>query len=226
MAQPILRPPGNLLVLVGPAGAGKTTLAHRLIDAAPERRGFSVSHTTRPIRSTETDHLDYHFVSRGEFEALRAVGGFVESAEVHGNLYGTSRAEVERKTADGSDLIFDIDIEGAQNLARAFPARTRLFFVLPPGWDVLVARLEGRGSETPATLGRRLRTARAELEALLASALSWHLLCNDDIDATATALDAAVSGPWPPERRARDWQLAEAFAAAARQDLRTAPEAP
>ena len=223
MAQLAPTSAGKLWVLVGPAGAGKTTLAHRLIAADPRHRAFSVSHTTRPMRATETDHVDYHFVSRPDFEALRAGGGLAEWAEVHGNFYGTSKDEIEHKTTAGRDLIFDIDIEGARNLAAAFPRRTRLFFILPPSWAVLVARLERRGSETEATLRRRLRTARAELEALWASPLHWRLLCNDDLEVTDARLQAAVAGPWPPPRRDSDWLLVESFVTAARADSRTAP---
>ncbi len=189
---------GKLVVLVGPAGAGKTTLAHRVIDRAPERRGFSVSHTTRPMRATEHDGVDYWFVTRPEFEHLRDRGGFAEWAEVHGNYYGTSRAEIERLTGAGRDVFFDIDIVGAHNLWRQYPSEVRLIFVLPPSWPVLVQRLVDRGTETEATLRRRLRTARRELQAVLESPAPWTVIHNDDLARATADLERAVVGALQP----------------------------
>jgi guanylate kinase len=188
---------GKLVVLVGPAGAGKTTLAHRVIDEQPASRGFSVSHTTRPIRATERDGVDYHFVDRAAFEQLRDAGGFAEWAEVHGNLYGTSHAEIQRLTGAGRTVFFDVDIVGAHNLWRQYPQQTRLVFVLPPSWAQLVARLQARGTETDQTLRRRLQTARHELQALRASTAPWWLVVNDDL-ARATAALAAIAAQVPP----------------------------
>ncbi len=189
---------GRLVVLVGPAGAGKTTLAHRVIDLAPSRRGFSVSHTTRPIRATEHDGVDYWFVDRPYFESLRDHNGFAEWAEVHGNYYGTSRAEIERLTSAGRDVFFDVDIVGAHNLWRQYPESIRLIFVLPPSWQVLVQRLINRGTETDASLHRRLRTARRELQALLESPAPWTVVHNDDLPRATADLERAVCEPLQP----------------------------
>lgn len=206
---------GKLVVLVGPAGAGKTTLAHRVIDNAPQMRGFSVSHTTRPIRMTETDGADYHFVARPVFESLRDQGGFVEWAEVHGNLYGTSRAELERLTGAGRTVFFDVDIVGAHNLWRQYPQQTRLVFVLAPSWPVLVDRLTGRGTETDATLRRRLRTARTELQELLVSPAPWWIVHNDMLDDAVAQLEAVVGEtPPPPSEPRTDATVAAALQAA------------
>lgn len=189
---------GLLLVLVGPAGAGKTTLAHRLLANAPEQRAFSVSHTTRPQRPGEQHGVDYYFVTRSEFEALRAADGFVESAEVHGNLYGTSVQEIVRLRMAGRDVLFDIDIEGAHNIWRQFPEATRLAFVLPPGWPVLVERLLARGTEDEDSVRRRLNTARQELQALLASPAPWHVVINDTLAKAVAQLEPLFAALPPP----------------------------
>ncbi len=185
----------RLLVFVGPAGAGKTTIAHRLRAARPERRAFSVSHTTRPMRAGERDGEDYHFVSREAFETLRDQHGFAEWAEVHGNLYGTSVAEIERLRSAGKDMLFDIDIQGAHSLYRLYEHETWLCFLLPPSWPVLVARLLGRGTETEETVKRRLRTARLELLGVLESPAPWHVVVNDALDRTHTELEARLDDP-------------------------------
>lgn len=192
---------GRAIIFVGPAGAGKTTLAHRLIDKNPDVRGFSVSHTTRAIRPTETDGVDYHFLDRPDFEALIAQDAFLEWALVHDNYYGTARSEVERHLAAGRDVFFDIDIQGALNLYNNLADRALLVFITPPSWQVLVARLEGRGSETEQTLRRRLRTARDEFRAVRDSDLPWHVVINDALPQAERDLELLLAasrlGPQP-----------------------------
>lgn len=203
---------GRLIVLVGPAGAGKTTIAHRLVQAASQRRGFSVSHTTRPIRPNEVHGRDYWFVSRPEFETLRDAGGMAEWAEVHGNLYGTSRAEITRHLAAGRDILFDIDIVGAHNLLAAYPAQTRLCFVVPPSWQALKARLVARGTETDATLRRRLHTARTELHAVLASQAAWSVIRNDVLDDAVAEAESLFAAAPPQADAVADDPIVLAFA--------------
>ncbi len=154
---------GELFIVSSPSGAGKTTLIRRVLeDPALSRLYFSVSHTTRPPRTGETDGREYHFVSRETFVALREADGFLESAEVHGNLYGTSRGEVEPRLAAGIDVLLDIDVQGARQVRSRIPDVVKIF-VFPPARDVLEARLRARGTDSPESVNRRLAAAAREM---------------------------------------------------------------
>ena len=146
-----------LLILSSPSGAGKTTLTRKLEEKFPELR-FSISHTTRPPRATEKDGEDYHFVDRPTFESLVVSGAFLEWAEVHGNLYGTSIDEIERgRAAPGCrGMIFDIDYQGARQIRAKQPDVVGVF-ILPPSMEELLRRLRGRASETEEVV-QRLKT--------------------------------------------------------------------
>jgi guanylate kinase len=167
-----------LLILSSPSGAGKTTLTRMLLEDAPQLR-FSVSHTTRAPRAKEVDGRDYHFVDRDGFLELVAQGAFLEWAEVHGNLYGTSTAEVHRARAvEGcTGMIFDIDYQGARQIRSKIPDVVSVF-ILPPSMQELERRLRGRASETEETLRRRYAVAEREIEHY---ALFDYVIVNDDL---------------------------------------------
>lgn len=156
---------GRLIVLAGPTAVGKGTVAAWIREHHPEI-AMSVSATTRPPRPGEIDGTHYHFVSPEEFDRLIENDGLLEWATVHGvNRYGTPRAPVERKLAQGESVLLEIDLQGARQVREALP-EAYLVFLAPPSWDELVSRLVGRGTETEAERERRLATAREELAAV------------------------------------------------------------
>jgi len=150
------------VVLSAPSGAGKTTIARALVEGR-EDVVFSVSVTTRPARDHEVDGVDYHFLSEPKFSAMIEADEFVEWAEVHGHLYGTSQKALQDALDKGRFLILDVDVQGAMQMRQRVPDAV-LVFVLPPAADALVERLRERGSEGEDTLTRRIENARGELE--------------------------------------------------------------
>ncbi len=164
------------VVLAGPSGTGKTTLARGLVASSP-RYCFAVSATTRPPRPGEVDGVDYHFVERARFLEMVDRGEFAEWAEVHGELYGTPRVEIETAAREGRRVVLDIDVQGARQIRKAYPDAT-LIFVLPPSVPEMLRRLRGRGTEDHGRVARRLRSALAELRAA-----EWfdYVVVNDDL---------------------------------------------
>jgi guanylate kinase len=165
------------VILSAPSGGGKTTIARRLL-ATRADLGYSVSCTTRAPRGNERDGTDYYFISREQFEERRERGDFAEWAEVHGNLYGTLKSEVQRVLDSGRHVMMDIDVQGAKSFHQAFPSAV-LVFVLPPSADVLRDRLAARSTEQPEVLALRLRNARDELRAI---ADYHYIVVNEDLD--------------------------------------------
>lgn len=196
--------PFLLLILSSPSGAGKTTLTRKLQDRFPAVR-FSVSHTTRKPRANEVDGKDYHFVTRDEFDELVAKDAFVEWAEVHGNCYGTSRAEIERARSEPgvSGMIFDIDYQGARQIRAKIPDVVSVF-ILPPSMIELERRLKGRASETEESIQRRFRAAIEEIEHY---GFFDYLVVNDDIETAFNHLVGVVLAE--RSRRTRRAELAE-----------------
>jgi guanylate kinase len=177
---------GDLFIVSSPSGAGKTTLIRRVLKD-PRIGGtlhFSVSHTTRPPRTGERDGVEYHFVDEAEFRAIEVRGGFLEWAVVHGNLYGTSRAEVEPRLERGLDVLLDIDVQGARQVRSHVPDAVKVI-VFPPSREVLEARLKARASDAPEVVVRRLAAARKEME-------EWgefdYAIINEDLEAAVDEL--------------------------------------
>lgn len=152
---------GNIYLVCAPSGAGKTTLVRALLERDPNVR-LSVSHTTRPARPGENDGRDYHFVAREAFLAMAERGEFLESAEVHGNLYGTSEKWVRTQLHAGNDTVLEIDWQGARQVRGLVPEAVGIF-ILPPSLEVLQQRLRDRRQDSPAVIERRLEAARGEI---------------------------------------------------------------
>jgi len=151
---------GTLFVISAPSGAGKTSLVAEMV-RADQKLGVSVSHTTRPMREGEKDGVNYHFVSRAEFEAMISRGEFLEHADVFGNYYGTSMVWVRETLARGHDVILEIDWQGAEQVRRLIPECVSVFIV-PPSYEILRDRLVGRGTDASDVVERRLSEAREE----------------------------------------------------------------
>jgi len=179
---------GVLVVLAGTSGAGKGTLGRRLREQDPTLR-WSVSWTSRAPRPGEREGIDYHFVTREEFEALRDRKGFLESFEVYGDLKGTPRQFVEDALADGHDVLVEIDVNGALAVRDRIPDAL-LVFVCAPSREEQRRRLESRGADDPEAIERRL--ARAETEEQVARERFDVLIVNDDVDRAAAELAAIV----------------------------------
>jgi guanylate kinase len=186
------------IILSAPSGGGKTTIARALLQRRPDL-GYSVSCTTRTPRNDEQNGRDYYFMSRAEFLAERERGAFAESAEVHGNLYGTLRREVERVLSGGQHVVMDIDVQGARQFQRAFP-QSVLVFVLPPSADVLLERLRKRQTETSAELAARLQSALQELQAIDGYE---YVVVNDDLERAVQGVSAIVDAEVMKRERLR-----------------------
>lgn len=152
-----------LIVLSAPSGAGKTTIARRLLSDFSALR-FSISATTRAIREGERDGIDYYFLSREDFDRRIAQNELVEYEEIFGNYYGTLKSEIDRALDQGENLIFDVDVKGGLSLKRLYPDDTVLIFVKPPSMKELRARIEKRGTDSNEEITTRLERAAWELE--------------------------------------------------------------
>lgn len=195
----------RIVVLSAPSGGGKTTIAKAVREKYPERFGFSVSATTRKPRAGERDGVDYHFWTRERFLAEVKAGKFLEHAEYAGELYGTLKSEVDKVLQSGLHVLLDIEVEGARQVRRQFPApRSVSLFILPSDPRVLLARLKTRQSESPDEIRQRLDRALHELEQ--ASKFDC-LIRNDDLDTAVDNVVAIAEGRRAPQwaQDDRDW---------------------
>ena len=153
--------PGNLFVVAAPSGAGKSSLVKSLLEL-DHQLVVSISHTTRAPRGQEQQDREYHFIDEPAFRAMVAHGDFFEWAEVHGHLYGTSRAAIEERIKGGQDVVLEIDWQGALQIKKLFPNAV-LIFILPPSWAELLQRLQRRGEDRPEVIAQRMANARIEV---------------------------------------------------------------
>jgi guanylate kinase len=203
---------GILFVISSPSGGGKGTLIRRLRESVPGV-GYSVSRTTRAPRPGEADGVSYQVVSREEFERKRQANGFLEWAVVHGNLYGTTRAAVRQETAQGRDVILEIDVQGARAVRKAMRSVVSVF-ILPPSYEVLRERLTARMTERPEELELRLGNARGEVEQYK---FFDYVILNDEVERAAAQL-ASVVWAERARRRRQEWvarRVLETFGAPA-----------
>ncbi|XXF80568.1 guanylate kinase [Myxococcaceae bacterium GXIMD 01537] len=188
MTEPTSPQPGLLLVLSAPSGAGKTTLAHRLLKDLPEGL-FSISYTTRAPRGKERDGVDYRFIDVATFQEKIERGEFVEWAEVHNNFYGSPRSVVHEAREKRTVAIFDIDVQGGQAIKRQYPDAV-LVFVLPPSMEELERRLRDRKTDSDETIRKRMLVSRSEMERGAAS--YDYIVVNDDFERAYQELRSVV----------------------------------
>jgi guanylate kinase len=180
---------GNLIIVSGPSGAGKSVLAAYVLQQVP-RLNFSVSYTTRAPRGKEHEGVEYHFVSREEFESKIRAGDFLEWAEVYGNYYGTSRKLVDGFLERGEDVLLDVDVQGAQYIRRK-RADSISIFIMPPSFEVLRKRLESRSLDKQYVIEQRLKIACKEIRHYKEYD---YLIINDNLDNSSQELKAIIMG--------------------------------
>jgi guanylate kinase len=179
--------PGNLFIISAPSGAGKTSLVQSLLKHDPHIE-LSVSHTTRDPRSGEQNGKDYHFVSRETFLEMAKHGEFLESAEVYGNLYGTSQNRIRQEIARGRDILLEIDWQGAAQVRRLFPDCVSIF-ILPPSLAALEQRLKGRGKDSDTVIAKRMAAVSVDVSHV---AEFNYVIINNDLNDALQELAAVV----------------------------------
>jgi guanylate kinase len=192
---------GLMLILSSPSGAGKTTLTRMLLQTKELDLTLSISVTTRARRLSEVDGINYTFVGRKQFDALRERGDLLEWAEVHGNFYGTLREPAEQVLRQGRDVLFDIDYQGARQVKEKSGGDAVAIFILPPSMQELRSRLERRAEDRPDVIDKRLREARNEIR-------RWtdydYVLVNDDLQRTFAGLRAILAAEHRRTARTRE----------------------
>ena len=179
---------GNLFIVSAPSGAGKTSLVKALLNTNSQI-DLSISYTTPTPRPGEIEGEDYHFVSREVFMAMTGRGDFLESAEVYGNLYGTSQSWIENRIASGRDILLEIDWQGAAQVRRKFPGCCSIF-ILPPSLHDLETRLKGRGKDSEETIRRRLQSAREDIAHV---AEFDYVIINEKLEEAISQMNAIIT---------------------------------
>ena len=193
---------GSLFIISAPSGTGKTTILKKIMSAMPGL-AFSVSHTTRAPRAGERDGVDYHFVDRESFLAMRDRGLFLEWAEVHGNLYGTSLEAIDANLAAGTDIILDIDVQGARQIREKRNHHAVFLFIVPPSLEELEKRLSGRNTDATETIKLRLANARKELADV---GRYDYVIVNDTVDEAVDMLRSIIIAERCKNRRSATGQ--------------------
>lgn len=179
----------GVIVISAPSGAGKSTLCGELLKKHSSRLALSISSTSRAPRGTEVHGKEYFFLTKDEFQGKIKSGVFAEWAEVHGNFYGTSRETLDSFWKQKKHVLLDIDVQGAESLRKAFPQHSYTVFIAPPSLEVLEQRLRGRGTETEASIQKRMLNSREEMNQLEKFDFS---VVNDDFNRTYQQLEKAV----------------------------------
>ncbi len=179
---------GNLFIISAPSGAGKTSMVSALLNSN-RQIALSISYTTRAPRPGETNGKEYHFVSRDEFQQMAQRGDFLESAEVYGNLYGTSQSWIESQLASGRDILLEIDWQGAAQVRKLMPQAISIF-ILPPSLAALESRLNGRGQDSAEIIARRLQAAQEDISHV---AEFDYVIINNKLDEALRQLDAVIT---------------------------------
>lgn len=180
---------GSLFIISAPSGAGKTTLCKKLVLALPNLK-FSVSYTTRQPRPGEVKNKDYSFISRDKFKLMLEKEEFIEWAEIHGELYGTSRKRLEKLLESGIDIILDIDTQGAMKLKKKYPKGAAYIFVLPPSMDILEKRLKKRMTNSKEEIEKRLKRAVFEIKSY---SKYDYVIINDKLEEALKKLKAIIT---------------------------------
>jgi guanylate kinase len=198
-----MREPSFVVILSGPSGVGKTTICDRLL---AESNGivYSVSTTTRPIRSGEVDGANYNFVSEEEFDRVAGEGGFVEWAVVHGHRYGTPAGFIEKSLKAGKIVLLEVDVQGGEKLSGLYPSGVSVFLI-PPSFEALAERLRGRGTEDEAVMSGRIERAREEMGHV---DKYGYRVVNDEVDNAVEKIKAIISAE---KCRVPRWSSPEGF---------------
>ena len=187
---------GTVFVVSSPSGGGKGTLIKRVLEVVPNL-SYSVSYTTRAPRNGEVEGREYFFVNRKQFEEMVAADEFLEWANVHGNLYGTAKRQLDEQTATGLDLVLEVDVQGAASV-RELPLDAVSIFILPPSYETLRQRLIQRGTDAPDQLEVRLRNAPDELRQYAAFD---YVIINDDVERATKQLASIIDAERARRRR-------------------------